>query len=129
MAEPVTYLGLDAGAKRIGVARGNDLAKLAAPLAIVAVDGREIDKLAELVRAEGAAGLVVGLPRGLDGQNTAQTETARRFADSLKPLNLPIYYQDEAGTSRQAAEEAGGRDTALDDRAAAIILQDYLDNL
>lgn len=129
MADPVVYLGLDVGGKRIGLARGNSLARLASPLEIIEVDGQEVERIRAVAAAEEAGGLVVGLPRGLDGQETAQTATVRRFAAGLKPLGLPVYFQDEAGTSRQAAEEAGGQSRALDDRAAAILLQDFLDNL
>lgn len=129
MNKPTTLLGLDVGQKRIGVARGSSLARLASPLMVVNVDGKELAQLGSLITQEGAAALVVGLPRGLDGQDTAQTATVREFAKSLDSLGLPVYWQDEAGTTKQAEAEAGGRATNIDARAAAIILQDYLDNL
>jgi len=129
MSEPAVFIGLDAGAKRIGVARGNSLAKLATPLGIVPVDGNEIAAIGQIASDESASAIVVGLPRGLDGQETQQTLTVRQFAKTLESLNLPIHFQDEAGTSQQAAQENSKPGAYLDDKAAAIILQDYLDNL
>jgi putative Holliday junction resolvase len=129
MPDPTTILGLDVGEKRIGVARGNSLARLATPLAVVTVDGSELKSLDALVKQEGAERLVVGLPRGLNGQNTAQTAAIRQFGARLEALGLPIHWQDEAGTTKQAEAEAGLAAPELDARAAAIILQDYLDNL
>lgn len=127
--DPVTILGLDIGGKRIGVARGNTLARLATPLTVVEVDGSEVAKIGWLIEDEQAGRLVIGLPRGLDGQNTAQTTEVRRFSDSLHGLGLPIEFQDEAGTTKQAETEAGTTVANLDAHAAAIMLQDYLDNL
>lgn len=132
MNQPAVFIGLDVGAKRIGVARGNDLAKLASPLKIIEVDNQEIEAIGRVVKDERAHSLVVGLPRGLDGQETQQTKTVRQFADKLKSLGLPIHFQDEAGTSKQASRESmksNGANGRVDDKAAAIILQDFLDNL
>ncbi len=76
--------------------------------------------------------LVAGLPRGLDGQETAQTAYARNFAEAIsQQLQLPVYYQDEAVTSRQAEAElqARGKPYAkgdIDALAATYILEDYL---
>ncbi|HEX9594927.1 MAG TPA: Holliday junction resolvase RuvX [Candidatus Saccharimonadales bacterium] len=129
MSEPAVYIGLDAGAKRIGVARGTSLAKLASPLGIVPVDGQEVSAIGRIAHEEHAKAIIVGLPRGLDGQETQQTGTVRQFAKTLEKLNLPIHFQDEAGTSQQAAQENSKPGAYLDDKAAAIMLQDYLDNL
>ena len=97
MAEPKVFIGLDVGAKRIGVARGNDLAKLATPLTIVPVDGQEIEAISKIAASEEARDIVVGLPRGLDSQETAQTKTTREFARRLRPLGLNLHWRDEAG--------------------------------
>lgn len=125
-----TILGLDIGARRIGVARGNTLARLATPLTVVEVDGTELAQLQKLIEQERATRLVIGLPRNLDGNDTDQTRSVRSFAEKLqKSLGLPIEFQDEAGTTKQAEAEAGTTMVDLDAHAAAIILQDYLDVL
>lgn len=126
MSEPVTYLGLDIGQARIGVARGNSVARLASPVAVIAVDGRELDEIARLAKQAGATELVVGLPRGLDGQDTAQTVLTRQFGEPLKALGLRVHWQDEAGTSVQAEAQGQADRLGPDARAAALILQDYL---
>jgi putative Holliday junction resolvase len=125
------YLGVDYGAARIGLATGDDESKLARRHKTVAPH-----ELAAAVAADGPyEAIVVGLPRGLDGQDTAQTLAVRRFSDDvLGKLAAEIVFQDEAGTSALAEErldEAGGKyeRADIDAEAAAIILQDYLDTL
>jgi putative Holliday junction resolvase len=84
------------------------------------------------VTEQGAVGLVIGLPRGLDGQETAQTRAVREFAEQLKPaVQLPYYWQDEAVTSRQAEEELKSRGKPyqkgdIDALSATYILEDFL---
>ena len=113
------YLGVDVGAARVGIARGNSAARLAQPIKVVAAD-QAMQVLFELAQTQSASGIVIGLPRSLDGQETAQTKDVRQWADELKKqISLPLYWQDEALTSQKA-------DT--DDKAAALILQDFLDS-
>lgn len=125
------YLGIDYGAKRIGLATADDEVRLAQPLATVSP--RE---LLARIKQEGPFGVVVvGLPRGLDGSDTPQTLAVRRFTDDhLGDLDAEVTFQDEAGTSGVAEDrlrEAGKPYQAeqIDAEAAAIILQDYLDAL
>jgi putative holliday junction resolvase len=126
------YLGIDYGHKRIGIATADSEAKLATPLG--AVGSHE---LADLIQREGPfEAVVVGLPRGLDGQETAQTLAVRRFTDDVlgRTHGVDPVFQDEAGTSGVAEDrlaESGKPYTKadIDAEAAAIILQDYLDSL
>lgn len=126
------YLGIDYGAKRIGLATGDDEAKLASPLSTVGPA-----ELAEVIKHEGPFdAVVVGLPRSLDGAETAQTLAVRRFTDDVlwRKLRIEPVFQDEAGTSQVAEErlkELGKpyEKADIDAEAAAIILQDYLDSL
>ncbi|HEX9679397.1 MAG TPA: Holliday junction resolvase RuvX [Candidatus Saccharimonadales bacterium] len=123
-------LGLDIGSKRLGVARGSTISRLATPLAVIAMDGHEFGRLKQLIDQENAVALVAGLPRGLDGQETEQTRTTRNFASRLESLGLPLFWQDEAATSVGLKRQRPfGQKKPIDDRAAAIILQDYLDTL
>ena len=80
--------------------------------------------------------VVVGLPRGLDGHDTAQTLAVRRFTDDTiwRKLHIEAVFQDEAGTSSVAEDrlKEAGKPYAkadIDAEAATIILQDYLDTL
>lgn len=135
MSKNEIVLGLDVGSRRIGVARGNSLVRLAAPLTILPADDQDqvVVQLRQLIDNEKADRLVVGLPRSLDGNETDQTKAVREFVETnLKGLGLPIEFQDEAGTSHEAAtrmQSSGSKFTYDDAHAAAIILQDYLDNL
>jgi len=126
-----SYLGIDYGSRRVGLAMADADAKLAAPVAIVAPE-----QLLEFIADHGLfEAIVVGLPRGLDGYDTHQTAAVRRFvADKLESLGVPLAFQDEAGTSSvaEARLRAAGRpyrQEQIDAEAAAIILQDYLETL
>ena len=131
------YLGIDYGSKRVGLAVGDAEAKYARPL--ITLEGQSTDLAEQLRRIcdEQMVGTVVmGLPRGLDGQETAQTAIVRRrFVELSRDLpQLQWYFQDEAVTSELARERLLSRgesvaDGAIDREAAAIILQDYLDQL
>lgn len=131
-----TYLGLDFGEKRIGVAIGDSEVKFAHPLVAWREGGQAFDDFLRSVIAEHSPdGLVVGLPRGLEGQNTAQTQKALEFAQHLKDqFGLRVETTDEALTSEVASErlKPSKRDRqagAVDAEAAAIILQDFLNTL
>lgn len=125
-----SYIGIDYGSARVGLATGNSESKLATPLKTVAPD-QVAAVVAELVPDV----IVVGLPRSLDGRETPQTLAVRRYADDvLEELGAELVFQDEAGTSGVAEErlKESGRKYArgdIDAEAAAIILQDYLDSL
>jgi putative Holliday junction resolvase len=127
-----TFLGIDYGIKRIGLATGSDATRLASPLRTMVVDDDYLQKLEAVVTEEGINELVVGLPRTLAGDDNAQTQAARLFATELAAFGLPVHLQDEAGTSELARDRIGKKlhdKGQIDAEAATIILQDYLDNL
>jgi putative holliday junction resolvase len=127
-----TILALDVGTKRTGVAASDVAVRLARPLTTLTMDENIQQALQALVHEHGVIGLVVGLPRGLDGQETAQTGIVRAFVEALKPhLQLPYYWQDEAVTSLQAEEELQRRGKPykkgdIDALSATYILEDFL---
>lgn len=120
----LNWLGLDYGTRRIGLALGNEAAKLARPLRTLENDDNFLPVLEQLVADEEIDGLVVGLPRSLEGDDTPQTTQVREFALQLEELGLSVRLQDEAATS-SLNEDAEDIDAA----AAALILQDYLDQV
>lgn len=127
------YLGIDYGAKRIGLATGNDASKLAQPLSTIVVESNKYwNELEAAINREQVDELVVGLPRTLGGDESPQTKSARFFAMELASFKLPVHLQDEAGTSELARERIGKKLKAkgqIDAEAAAIILQDFLNEL
>lgn len=115
---------MDVGSKRVGIARGSSLARIAQPLAIVPA-GQAIAKLSQL--AADADAVVVGLPRGLDGQETPQTKQIRGWVKQAQAgIKKPFYWQDEALTS-VAARQRGALTGEVDALAASVMLQDFLD--
>lgn len=128
---PRILIGIDYGEKRIGVAASDGT--LAVPVAIVEHTSRErdLDRIAELARERGAEAIVVGLPLLSSGDEGEQARRCRRFGEALaRRTGLLVAYQDETLSSVDAAAAVaagGGRRGPLDDRAAANILQAYLD--
>lgn len=126
------YLGIDYGTRRVGLSVATDDTKLASPLKTVSPDD-----LVSFIKDSGPYDQVIlGLPRSLDGHDTAQTLAVRHFADDVlwRRLNIEPVFQDEAGTSGLAEDrlKESGKDYQkgdIDAEAAAIILQDYLDSL
>lgn len=127
-----SVIALDVGAKRIGVAQASIPALLPRPLQTLSNSQQIFHDLIELLQAQRAIALVIGLPRGLEGQETAQTKAVEAFGHELEQhLSIPLYWQDEAVTSRQAEEELHSRGKAyqkgdIDALAATYILEDFL---
>jgi putative Holliday junction resolvase len=135
--------GLDVGERRIGVAVSDATGTLARPVGVLHTSGLGGDALeravAELARLsaedDGLVSLVVGLPRRLDGSPSDLTPRVEAFAAELRARTaLPVVLQDERLTSREAESRLALREKdwrvrkkQLDAAAAAIILQDYLD--
>ena len=131
-ADPKSVLALDVGSKRIGVAVASDVARLPHPLVTLSATGDELfSALKDIVERENVERLVVGLPRGMEGQQTAQTEATLRFSEILKThFDLPIDFQDEALTSKHAEAELQKRGKPyqpgdIDALAATYILEDW----
>jgi len=117
--EAKEIIALDVGQKRTGIARASSLVKLPQALKSVATED-VIDELKKLVKQTGVELLVIGLPRNLSGDDTAQTKWVRLWTEKAKPqLKLPMYWQDEALTSSNRKDDHA--------EAAAAILQDFLD--
>lgn len=121
------YLGIDFGLKRVGLATSEG--SLASPLKVLEVKGINdaVLKLKELCREFDK--IIVGLPEGKMGQNVLG------FVKKLKKGGIEVYTVDETLSSKRALDymiESGvakEKRSVNDDAAAAIILQDYLDNL
>jgi len=128
-------ISLDFGEKYIGVAYADTNSVLIAqPLEIISNknDGKEITSITELCKKKKAELIVLGYPRNLSGNPTQQTRDVEAFGDKLKgTLEIPLEYQDETLSSvlvkDQLSEDKKGNKKRIDDQAAALILQDYLE--
>lgn len=131
------YLGLDVGERRIGVALGESGARLATPLTTLQAHPpeRAFEQITRLVREHHVHALVLGLPLTLRGEVGPQAQIVQRFAVSLGAIvDLPIHFFDERLTSaaadqllRELGVKPEKRKLQRDQVAAAIILQDFLD--
>jgi putative Holliday junction resolvase len=137
-------LGIDYGARRIGLALSDASATLASPLRAVERPPSEratldllVSEIESLVAAdEGLDAVVVGWPRRLDGSPTHQTSIVETLARALEArIHLPVVLQDERLSSHEAESRLARREpdwrkrrARLDAAAAAVILQDYLDS-
>lgn len=132
------YLGLDVGNRRIGVAVTDELGLTAQP--VLTLERRrsrreDLRSLARLARRFGVAGIVVGNPVLLSGEDSAQTAKTQAFAAELGALTgLPIHLWDERLTTREAHQilyEAGHQRQehwrVVDQVAATLILQSFLE--
>jgi putative Holliday junction resolvase len=125
-------IGLDVGTIRIGVALGDSDVRIAVPSDVIEVDGNEVQRIAELVIENDIDAIVIGYPRNQSGEATAQTTVVEEFADKLQDFDAEIVFQDESLTSVIAEQRLTARGqnftkADIDSEAAAIILQDYME--
>ena len=129
-------LGIDYGDSRIGLAMSDPLKIIASPFKTIRNEGNEkcLQVFQSLIKEKDVEAIVVGFPIGLKGQETAQTKKVREFANLLYALKLPIRLEDERLSSVSAEKsmiqqniKTGHNKGLIDQRAAAIVLQQFLD--
>ncbi len=131
--------GLDLGTRTIGVAVSDRMRAVATPLETIRRRkfGQDAARLLELIERREIGGIVLGLPRNMDGSEGPRAQSTRAFARNLARLtDLPITYWDER-LSTVAAERAlieadtsrARRAEVIDHVAAGFILQGALDRL
>jgi putative Holliday junction resolvase len=129
----MVVLGIDYGAKRVGLALALE-DEMPQRFKVVANDDGLMACLVELAEDHDIDTVVVGLPRNLDGDDTAQTQEVREFADQLADaFDCEVVLQDEADTSNIARQRLQMAklppvevERLVDAEAATIILEDYL---
>lgn len=129
-------LALDVGDERIGVAISDELGLLARPYGVMQrVAGPEsFVRLARIVECEGVGRIIVGLPLLADGTEGKQVRSTQAYVRGLTPyVAVPIVYWDERYTTQEARDLISRMDSrrrrepvAIDAAAAAVILQDYI---
>ena len=131
-------LGLDYGERRIGLAISDPLGIIAMPLTTIDRNKTEhlISKISEIVSEKKITSIVVGLPLTLKGHYSKQTEIVLAFINKLKSnLQIPIVSIDERLSTVAAKKslhiqnvKTGHEKGRVDETAAAIFLQEYLDS-
>jgi putative Holliday junction resolvase len=129
----MSFLGIDYGSKRIGLAVADEKTKMATPLAVLKVAGKSSKKIAEEVAAHVSDRdirlVVIGESKNFKGANNPIMKKIIPFsADLLGELGfgVEVVYEPEFLTSHQAQHLQGTHDL-IDASAAALILQSYLD--
>lgn len=141
------FLGLDVGNRRVGIAFGDSELRLATPVNVFdrATILEDMRVIGQYVHEYDAVRLIVGLPRNMDGTHGTQAGAVTRYAERIAgALSLPVIFWDERLTTveatRRTREAAGAKQSMRGDRrskksrfgldaiAAAVILQDYIDN-
>ena len=121
-------LAVDPGEVRIGLAISDPTGTIARPLQVIDHVSRPHNSaaIADIAAAHGADLILVGLPLDDEGEIGHQARRSLRLVEELKKAtDVAIKTWDESGSTRMA----GAKDAMLDARAAAYILQDYLDTL
>jgi putative pre-16S rRNA nuclease len=131
-------MALDVGGRRIGVALSDTTRVLASPLTTLRAEPRDrvLDEIAALVQRHEVVEVVVGLPLTLSGEVGPQAHLIQLFVERLKGvLTAPIHMFDERLTTVAAERmmldlglKPEQRKARIDEVAASIILQDFLDS-
>ncbi len=134
-------LAIDPGEKRLGLALSDPTSTIASPLTTLKHVARALDaaSIAQIAADHGAGLIVIGQALDNEGQPTPQSRKAARLADAIREqTEIPVILWDESGSTQAArsASTAMGISARkrrrqghghLDELAAAVILQDYLD--
>ena len=132
------YLGIDHGDSRIGLAISDELGSFAHPYRTLQSGGRLLEEIRAIVEREKISGIVIGLPKNMDGTLGSSANKAKLFGEQLAQVipSMKIVFWDERLTTREAqrALHAAGKNTKqskkmIDQVAAQILLQNYLDSL
>lgn len=122
------YLGIDYGAKRVGLAVSDAGGNIAFPRATLANDEKLLSQISALVKEEKIEALVVGDTRSHGGGDNPVTAEAESFVSILEAeVRVPVERVFEAWSSIEASRYAVKGNEHNDAAAAAIILQRYLD--
>jgi putative pre-16S rRNA nuclease len=130
-------LGIDPGEARVGVAVSDDLGMLAHPLETIDVSKLDpCDRIAALAVEKGACAVIVGVPRNMDGSFGPAAEKARVLIEKLRLcVECKVIPWDERLTTvsaqralREAGRKAKNQRSVIDQAAAQILLQSWIDS-
>lgn len=131
-------IGLDVGTKTVGTALCDAGWSFASPATLIKRTKFSKDKLilAEMLKVQVVAGMVIGLPLNLDGTDSPRTQSVRAFARNVEDMGVPILLWDErwstVAVERVMIEQdlsRAKRSERVDNMAAAHILQAAIDAL
>ena len=133
------FLGIDHGQKRVGLALSDPLKIISKPYKTITYTDLDdlFTQIQSIIIEKEVERIVLGLPKGMLGQNTKQTENIYQFAGHLKSVvDIPVSLEDERLSSHSAKKalvqqgiKTGYNKDRIYETAAAIFLQNYLDRM
>ena len=131
------FLAIDFGEKRVGLALSDPTKIIAKPFKTISYTNQDdlLNKISLIIEQKKVEKIILGLPIGLKGQQTAQTNRVLEFYNLIKDKNdIQIVLEDERLSSISEKKslvlqniKTGHNKTLIDETAAAIFLQLYLD--
>lgn len=138
LGQSLRLLGLDVGDRRIGVAVSDPTGSLASPVEVYhrRSPDSDIQYVMDLIEEYEAEEVVVGLPKNMNGSEGPQAEKTREFAGALSARGVSVTLWDERLSTvevtrrmNEHSKKRRNRQQWVDDHAAALILETYLDHL
>lgn len=122
-------MGIDYGAKRVGIALSDDGGEMAFAKVVFAADDGLVQTISDMCKAQRVEAVVIGDSRDYSGNENPIMKSARIFIEQLKQkISLPIFLEPELMTSMEA-EQLQGHNDMHDASAAALILKSYIDRM
>lgn len=122
------FIGIDYGAKRVGIALSDKEGRVAFPQKTLENNGKLAERITKIYEEEGASGIVIGESRTYAGKPNPIQKNIEILKKTLESrAGLPVYLEPEHLTSVQARRANEDKKREVDASAAAIILQSYLD--
>lgn len=132
------FLGIDHGDSRIGLAISDELGCFAHPYRTLQSSARVVEEIRAIVEREQISGIVLGLPKNMDGTLGPAAAKVKLFAQQLAQVvpTVKVLFWDERLTTREAqralhdaGKNAKQSKKMIDQVAAQILLQNYMDSL
>jgi putative Holliday junction resolvase len=125
------YLGIDFGSKKVGFAQSDDEGRMAYPLMIAPNDAILLKDTLELIREMKFSVVVIGESVDAKGKPNPIAKEARKFGAQIEnAIDVTVKFEKEWYSTIEARKQSGNEGNHnVDDQAAAIVLQRYLDKI
>lgn len=126
------YVGIDYGAKRVGIALSDEAGTMGFPHETIPNDGRLLERVLALIAEKGAEAVVMGASKDLSGADNPIAKEAQVFGKALvEDGGIPVFFEDERFSTQEALRTPDGtrerKDAGTDAKAAALLLTSYLE--
>lgn len=123
------FLGIDYGSKRVGIAVSDDSNVFALPVGILKNDASLIENIRNIITEKGISDIVIGESINFKGEENPIMKDIYIFREKIEEeINVSVHFEPEHMTSEEARRFQTDK-KLIDESAAALILQGYLDKL